>query len=173
MPTEELIPLYGGYADGFWTDNPRDFLDAFDFTPVRSHMDKENRILHRFPYACCEIGGGMVSSYANRIHTTERDTEALALVKLGSGNNVPGYYMYQGGQNPEGRLTTLNESKASGYPNDLPVKDYDFTAPLGAFGQVRERYHRLRLQHLFLHDFGALLAHMPAYFPGAEAAIAG
>jgi len=132
---------------------------------VRSHMDKDNRILCRFPYACCEIGGGMASSYANRIHTTERDTEALALVKLGSGNNVPGYYMYQGGQNPEGRLTTLNESKASGYPNDLPVKDYDFTAPLGAFGQVRERYHRLRLQHLFLHDFGTLLAHMPPYFP--------
>ncbi len=165
LPTEELIPLYGGYADGFWTDNPRDFLDAFDFTAVRSHMDKENRILHRFPYACCEIGGGMVSSCANRIHTTERDTAALALVKLGSGNNVPGYYMYQGGQNPEGRLTTLNESKASGYPNDLPVKDYDFTAPLGAFGQVRERYHRLRLQHLFVHDFGSLLARMPAYFP--------
>ena len=165
LPMEDLIPLYGGYADGFWTDNPRDFLDAFDFTPIRSHMDKENRILHRFPYACCEIGGGMVSSCANRIHTTERDTEALALVKLGSGNNVPGYYMFQGGQNPEGRLTTLNESKASGYPNDLPVKDYDFTAPLGAFGQVRERYHRLRLQHLFLHDFGALLAHMPPCFP--------
>ena len=165
LPTEELIPLYGGYADGFWTDNPRDFLDAFDFTPVRSHVDKENRILHRFPYACCEIGGGMASSYANRIHTTERDTEALALVKLGSGNNVPGYYMYQGGQNPEGRLTTMNESKASGYPNDLPVKDYDFTAPLGAFGQVRERYHRLRLQHLFLHDFGDQFARMPAYFP--------
>lgn len=165
LPTQELIPLYGGYADGFWTDNPRDFLDAFDFTPVRSNVDKENRILHRFPYACCEIGGGMVSSYANRIHTTERDTEALALVKLGSGNNVPGYYMYQGGQNPEGQLTTMNESKASGYPNDLPVEDYDFTAPLGAFGQVRERYHRLRLQHLFLRDFGSLLARMPAYFP--------
>jgi beta-galactosidase len=165
LPTEELIPLYGGYADGFWTDNPRDFLDAFDFTPVRSHVDKDNRILHRFPYACCEIGGGMVSSYANRIHTTERDTEALALVKLGSGNNCPGYYMYQGGQNPEGRLTTLNESKASGYPNDLPVKDYDFTAPLGAFGQVRERYHRLRLQHLFLRDFGDQIARMPAIFP--------
>ncbi|MBN2129355.1 MAG: beta-galactosidase [Sedimentisphaerales bacterium] len=165
LPTEELIPLYGGYVDGFWTDNPRDFLDAFDFSPIRSHMDKENRILHRFPYACCEIGGGMVSSYDNRIHTTERDTEALALVKLGSGNNLPGYYMYQGGQNPEGRLTVLNESKASGYPNDLPVKDYDFTAPLGAFGQVRERYHRLRLQHLFLRDFGTLLAHMPPYFP--------
>ena len=165
LPTGELIPLYGGYADGFWTDNPRDFLDAFDFTPVRSHVDKDNRILHRFPYACCEIGGGMVSSYANRIHTTDLDTEALALVKLGSGNNLPGYYMYHGGQNPEGRITTLNESKASGYPNDLPVKDYDFTAPLGAFGQVRERYHRLRLQHLFLHDFGDLVARMPAFFP--------
>lgn len=165
LPSGELIPLFGGYADGFWTDNPRDFLDAFDFTPIRSHRDKDNRILHRFPYACCEIGGGMVSSYANRIHTTERDTEALALVKLGSGNNVPGYYMYQGGQNPDGLLTTLNESRASGYPNDLPVKDYDFTAPLGAFGQVRERYHRLRLQHLFVRDFGDLLAHMPAHFP--------
>jgi hypothetical protein len=46
-PTEELLPLFGGYADGFWTDNPRDFLGAFDFTPIRSHLDQENRILHR------------------------------------------------------------------------------------------------------------------------------
>ena len=165
VPTEELLPLFGGYVDGFWTGNPLDFRDAFDFTPIRSHRDKDNLKLHRFPYLCCEIGGGMVSSYENRIHTTDLDTEALAVVKLGSGNNLPGYYMFQGGQNPDGRLSSLNESKATGYPNDLPVKDYDFTAPLGACGQVRERYHRLRLQHLFLRDFGGALAHMPAFFP--------
>jgi hypothetical protein len=165
LPMNELIPLFGGYADGFWTDDHLGFRDAFTFSPIRSHVDQRNLKLRRFPYLSCEVGGGMASSYDQRIHITPRDTAALALVKLGSGNNLPGYYVFQGGINPDGKLSTMNESKASGYPNDLPVKDYDFTAPLGACGQVREQYHWLRQQHLFLRDFGAALAHMPAYFP--------
>ncbi|MCX6913533.1 MAG: beta-galactosidase [Verrucomicrobia bacterium] len=165
VPTEELLPLFGDYADGFWTGNPLEFRDAFEFTPVRTHSDKQNLKFSRFPYLCCEIGGGMISSYDHRIHVTSSDIGALALVKLGSGNNLPGYYMYQGGINPEGKLSTLNETKATGYPNDLPVMDYDFGAPLGACGQLREHYHRLRQQHLFLHDFGEDLARMPACFP--------
>ena len=47
-----------------------------------------------------------------------------------------GYYMFHGGRNPDGKLTTLQESQATGYPNDLPVKSYDFNAPLGEFGQI-------------------------------------
>jgi hypothetical protein len=95
---------------------------------------------------------------------------ALALVKLGSGNNLPGYYMYQGGVNPDGRLTTLNETKATHYPNDLAVKDYDFNAPLGAAGQARGHYFLLRQQHLFLAHFGDRLARMPAFFPEPQVA---
>jgi hypothetical protein len=73
--------------------------------------------------------------------------------------------MYHGGQNPEGKLSTLQESQATGYPNDLPVKSYDFNAPLGEFGQINPHYYWLRRLHLFLHDFGVPLAQMPTTLP--------
>jgi hypothetical protein len=76
--------------------------------------------------------------------------------------------MYHGGQNPEGKLTTLQESQATGYPNDLPVKNYDFNAPLGEYGQINPQYFWMRRLHLFLHDFGnynTRFATMPLTLP--------
>jgi hypothetical protein len=178
IPDAGLLPLFGGYADGFWSEGKLGYRKSFMFTCIRDDGDmgaingrltntrpERNAKIQRFPYLCCEIGGGMPSSYANRIHVTPADVAALALIKLGCGNNLPGYYMYHGGGNPDGKLTTLNETKVTGYPNDLPVQDYDFEAPLGAAGQAREHYFLLRQQHLFLRSFGADLARMPASFP--------
>lgn len=94
------------------------------------------------------------------------DALSLAIVKLGSGSNLLGYYMYHGGTNPEGD-TYLNETQrtlATNY-NDLPVKTYDFQAPLGEFGQTYPHYYSLRPLHLFLQDYGASLAPMTATFP--------
>jgi len=180
IPDGGLLPLFGGYADGFWMDDPSGMRKAFHFTPIRDDGDlgaingrltntrpERNTKIQRFPYLCCEIGGGMPSSYDRRIFVTPDEVAALALVKLGEGNNLPGYYMYQGGVNPDGKLTTLNETKATQYPNDLPVKDYDF-GPLGSMGQVREQYFLLRQQHLFLRSFGPRLALMPAFFPEVQ-----
>ena len=93
------------------------------------------------------------------------DTESLALVRLGSGVNLLGFYMYHGGENPEGKLTNLNETQATNYWNDLPVKNYDFQAPIGSLGQEREHYHFLRLLGLFLADFGPGLAGMTTHIP--------
>ena len=107
----------------------------------------------------------MPSSYHNRLHVTPQDVADIALIKLGSGSNLPGYYMYHGGVNPAGKLTTLNETRATGYPNDLPIENYDFEAPIGAAGQVREHWFFLRRQHLFLKNFGASLATMQTTFP--------
>jgi hypothetical protein len=73
--------------------------------------------------------------------------------------------MFHGGTNPEGKATTLQESQATGYPQDLPVKSYDFQAPLGEFGQMHPSFRDLKSIHLFLQDFGSALAPMSAYFP--------
>jgi hypothetical protein len=74
--------------------------------------------------------------------------------------------MYHGGTNPEG-LTYLNETQrtvATNY-NDLPVKTYDFQAPLNEFGQKNPHYYLLRKLHLFMQDWGEVLAPMKASFP--------
>jgi hypothetical protein len=107
----------------------------------------------------------METSYHRRILVDPRDVEAVALVQLGDGSASLGYYMYQGGQNPDGKFTTLNESQATGYANDLPEKNYDFQAPLGEYGQIRPQYNWMRRLHLFLHDFGGALAQMPTTLP--------
>lgn len=182
MPFGEIIPLYGAYAEGFWsrelTSMPGNFWNAFRFSALRFDDNIANEELGkrdvrdapdvaRYPYLTCEIGGGMMSSYHRRILVNPEDVEATTLVKLGSGSTSPGYYMYQGGINPEGSLTTLMEAqdtKITNY-NDLPVRNYDFQAPLGAFGQIRPQYHLLRRLHLFLSDFGEGLARMGTTMP--------
>jgi len=171
VPKAGLLPLFGGYTDGFWGGRLEDYRREFIFTDVRAVNDLgaqlstrnplNSEILNQFPYACAEIGPGMMSGYGKRIKIDPANVGALALAKLGSGNNMPGYYMYHGGVNPEGKLSWLHED----HPNQLPVKDYDFQTALGSFGQVREQYRLLREQHLFLHDFGESLARMTVFLP--------
>lgn len=112
----------------------------------------------------------MMTSYHRRVYLYPEDAYSMAVVKLGSGSNLLGYYMYHGGTNPEGKLTYLNELQRTPFTNhnDLPVKTYDFQAPLGEFGQRNPHYYSLRTLHLFMADFGELLAPMDAYFPQAD-----
>jgi hypothetical protein len=187
MPFGEIVPLYGSYAEGFWdrdlTSMPGRYWAAFRFSSLRVDDNIANEQLGRrdavdapdvakYPYLTCEIGGGMMNSYHRRILIQPADVESTTLVKIGSGSTLPGYYMYHGGTNPEGKLSTLMEAQdtaATNY-NDLPVKNYDFQAPLGEFGQIRPQYHLLRRLHLFLGDFGEALARMPATMPEARPA---
>jgi len=185
VPLGELLPLFGAYPDGFWSRSlqPMDGNDweNFTFRITRTDtgigndtlkMDKNGDTAgtEKYPHLTCEVGGGMPASYHRRINYDPRDVEANVLTQLGGGSSLLGYYMYHGGQNPEGKLSTLQESTATGYPNDLPVKSYDFNAPLGEFGQINPQYYWLRRLHLFLHDFGAPLAQMPTTLPDSRPA---
>jgi beta-galactosidase len=175
----EVLPLYGAYAEGFWERSlepmPAHYWAGFHFDSVRRDDNIEQAALRNhtainsasagtYPVLTCEIGGGMMSAYHRRIRIAPRDVESTTLVKIGSGSNSPGYYMYHGGINPEGKLTTLQETQ-DGMWNDMPVKNYDFQAPLGQYGQIRPHYHLLRRLHLFLQDFGPQLAEMDTVFP--------
>ena len=122
-----------------------------------------------YPYFTCELGGGMMQAYHRRPYLYPEDAYSMALVKLGSGSNLLGYYMYHGGTNPDGK-TYLNENQrtqATNY-NDMPVKNYDFQAPLGEFGQKYPHYYMLRPLHLFMQDWGETLTTMEASFPAPQ-----
>jgi beta-galactosidase len=176
FPPGEVIPAFGGYPDGFWFGSLKELPanDIYLFNLSREsfgdspHYDKFNvsdaRLSHD-PYFVAEGGSGMASAYHRRPVITADDVAASMLTRLGSGTNLYGYYMFHGGANPEGKLSTLQESSATDYPNDLPVVSYDFQAPLGEFGQMRPSFRQLKLFHLFLHDFGESLAPMVAALP--------
>lgn len=180
LPFGEIIPLYGVYAEGFWdrvlTPMPNDYWRGFYFSRLRTDAAIGTDVLGRgeakdppdaadYPYLTCEIGPGMETSYHRRILFYPEDALSIALVKLGSGSVSLGYYMYHGGENPDGKFSTLEESQATGMWNDMPVKNYDFQTALGEYGQIRAQYHLLRRLHLFLQEWGSQLAGMPPAMP--------
>lgn len=190
VPFGEMIPLYGDYADGFWDRSIKEgvgnYYQAFNFRPPSNSSEGGTNMgamdgtddparlsspLRRsggvYPYFTCELGGGMMTAYHRRPYLYPEDAYSMAVVKLGSGSNLLGYYMYHGGTNPDGKLTYLNETQrtiATNY-NDLPVKTYDFQAPLNEFGQKNPHYYMLRKLHLFMQDYGEQLAPMKAVYP--------
>ena len=184
VPFGEMLPLYGDYADGFWErsieETAGNYYKAFQFKAFRSstaiateqlgeQKERLNKGDEQYPYFTCELGGGMMAAYHRRPYIYPEDALSMAVVKLGSGSNLLGYYMYHGGTNPDGS-TWLNEMQrtvATNY-NDMPVKNYDFQAPLGEFGQYNAHYYMLRPLHLFMQDYGELLAPMEATFPGRQ-----
>ena len=186
VPFGEMLPLYGDYADGFWdkdiTDAAGNYYKAFNFKAFRSStaigtdlLGKQEESVSKgdgdYPYFTCELGGGMATAYHRRPYIYTDDTYAMALVKLGSGSNLLGYYMYHGGTNPESTTgITLNETQHTlgTANNDLPTMTYDFQAPLGEFGQTYPHYYRLRPLHIFMQDYGELLAPMEAEFPAKQ-----
>jgi hypothetical protein len=185
VPFGEMLPLYGDYADGFWdkeiTEGAGNYYKAFNFKGFRSStaigtdlLGKQDAKINagdeQYPYFTCELGGGMATAYHRRPYVYPEDAYSMALVKLGSGSNLLGYYMYHGGTNPEGLLNTLNECQTSPGTanNDLPVCTYDFQAPLGEYGQPYPQYFMLRPLHLFMRDWGEQLAPMEASFPAPQ-----
>ena len=174
VPNDEFLPVYGGYPaapwDGSRTVFPSSEVYAFRFASrisgdmgaqggandTSAHHDSSLR--SAVPFLTAEVGGGIQDTYHRRPLLAPEDIEAMIPVVVGSGANLLGYYMYQGGENPDGKLTTLQESQRTGYPNDLPTKNYDFQAPLGEFGQMHPQLLELKLDHYFLNDFGSELA---------------
>lgn len=190
IPYGEMIPMYGDYADGFWDrsldEGTGEYYKAFNFKNFRTptaiaseqltnQSGKDAEDAKAYPYFTCELGGGMMCSYHRRPYIYPEDAYSMAIVKLGSGSNLLGYYMYHGGTNPDGYLNSLNETQRNpgiNY-NDLPVKTYDFQAPIGEFGQLNPHYYLLRKVHLFMEDYGETLAPMEPCFPESQERLQG
>ena len=178
VPKGQVLPVFGGYPDAPWdsstTELPPNEVYLFRFENrvagnmgmissqggARPEADSSDT-----PFITAEIGGGIQDTYHRRPVVRPDDVAAIMPVMLGSGVNLYGTYMFQGGQNPDGRRSTLQESQATGYPTDVPEKSYDFQAPLGPFGTERESFRKLKVFNYFLNDFGRDLAPMSVHAP--------
>lgn len=173
---DSMVPLWGGYAFRPWIfyshkgEHPateeyvyqdyhnNDAVCTGDFKPG---YEPETR-----PYSCCEMGGGMTCCYYYRFQLPYKSIDAMANIKIASGCNFLGYYMFQGGSNPVGKCGVfMNESQ-------VPKISYDYQAALGEFGQVRESYRRLKSIHYFVRAFGEGLCGLQTVLPEGASAIA-
>lgn len=176
IPVDEVVPVFGGYCEAPWENHmnrlspsPHYFFnrmrnDSAIGTDLiaKTKSDGWQLPYERYPFATCELGGGIEVTHHRRPIIKPMDIYAVSLVKLGDGNNLVGYYMYHGGTNKIGELSTFNETKVTGYPNDYPILSYDFQAPLSEYGEVREQYGLLNMLHMFVNDFGEEFAPMIA-----------
>ncbi len=166
---KDMVPLWGGYAFRPWIfyshkgEHPatdeylyRDYhnnavKETGDFKPS---YEPETR-----PYSCCEMGGGMMCCYYYRFVYPYKSVDAMANIKIGSGCNFLGYYMFQGGSNPTGlNGLPMNEGQ-------VPKISYDYQAALGEFGQERESYKRLKAMHYFATEFSDRLCTLKTVLP--------
>jgi hypothetical protein len=166
----EILPMQGGYAFTPWSPDPNYRQEPTrEFLFRNRHLDP---VLNapptydpsRYPFVCCEIGGGIQDTYYHRPIVPPESVEALALMNLAGGSNLIGYYMYHGGSNPVGKHSFMNEYT-------VPRISYDFQAPIREFGQTPDSYRYLRLLHLFLKTFGDVLAPMQVVVPSEASEI--
>lgn len=168
-PVDEMLPLWGGYAFWPWIfygdvkEHPVTpeyiFRDYHNSSKPKCYNFEPGYDPGRYPYACCEMGGGMNVSYRYRFVLPYESVPAMSIIKTAGGCNFIGYYMFHGGLNPKGKKNTyLNE-------HSTPKISYDFQAPLGEFGQVRKSYRELKLQHYFYKNFDKELCLMKTVLP--------
>ena len=174
---EGFLPVLGGYVDAPWAGHTHELAasENFLFQPFHDDANIASDFaegqssftfdVSKFPYLTAELGGGLQVTAHRRTYPYPEDIEAQTICMLGAGANLIGYYMYHGGVNPDGKYTTLQESKATGYANDLPVKSYDFQTCLRENGLPSESYYRLRKHHIFIKNTQELLAPAKVYLP--------
>ncbi len=176
IPVDEVVPVFSAYPEAPWSDTTEKLPlsphyvfnqmrnDAAVGVDLMKASDEDGWRLpyEKYPFATCELGGGIQVTHHRRPLIQGMDIYALSLSKLGSGNNLIGYYMYCGGTNKIGKLSTLNESKETGYPNDYAILSYDFQTMISEYGEIREQYRLTNLLHLLAKDFGDVLAPMEA-----------
>ncbi len=174
--TGGLIPVMGGYCEAPWDQRLTEIEPSGNY--IFTHERNDHNIgsdfgfgtgitfdITKFPYLTAELGGGLQVTKHRRPLASAQDIGAMSLVKLGCGVNLLGYYMYHGGTNPVGKLSTLQESRDTGYINDLPVLSYDFNAPIREYGQLSPTYKELSLLTKFVTDFSRELCKMKAVIP--------
>ena len=158
----EALPVTAAYTYPFWAKpsmSPfclfKDIQRVPDYSPVRYDTDK-------YPSFCAEMGVGIQMVYRSGPIVKAEAAEALMVRTLGSGANGIGYYMYHGGSTPK-------QNNGVGFFSDdgmgMPKISYDYQAPIGEFGLVRDSYQNLRILHTFLKDFGSILAPMETVLP--------
>ncbi|MEN8230814.1 MAG: beta-galactosidase [Bacteroidota bacterium] len=181
LEQKDYLIVRGGYPEAPWEQhiNKLPLFDFYLFEPLKIAKNigtdllgesEEVEIKHTslYPYATAEMGGGMQATYHRRPIIVPEDLMGLHYTRVGVGANLMGYYMFHGGSHSIGRLSTLQESKATNYPNDYPVISYDFTAPIGEWGQLRPSYQEFKILHSFLNNFGHLVSTYRPSFPDRQ-----
>lgn len=168
-----MLPVMACYCDAPWDRRlePLPPSNNYVFSHERNDVDVGSDFEigtnvtfeeDAYPYLLAEMGGGIGATFHRRPTAEPADTGAMSLVKLGSGANLLGYYMFHGGVNPGGEM---NETRETGSWCETPTMAYQPHSPIGDGGQIGDLAKELKLMSMFLRSFGEWLAPMAPVLP--------
>ena len=173
FPKGEIIPYAGYYIETPWINSGKKELPISNFQFFSYNRISDNigtDIIKRTgnteslisedndsPYFTCEVGVGTPTFYNRRAVVPEEMAGANINLRLGCGVNLMGYYMYVGGTNRVGEITTMESSGGR--------VSYDYQAPIREFGNWGTVMKETRKYNYFMNDFGSELAPTVAYLP--------
>lgn len=172
-PKGEIVPYAGFYIEAPWTTSGKNEMPTSNFEfftynrlsdnigtdiiklegDVESLSGKNNES----PFFTCEVGVGTTTFYHRRAVVPEEMAGENINLRLGCGANLMGYYMYVGGSNPVGKLSTFQSSG--------PRISYDYQAPVRETGTLGTIMPEVKKYNYFMNDFGTSLAPAVAYLP--------
>ena len=172
-PKGEIIPYAGFYIEAPWTASGKDEIPTsnFEFFTYNRLSDNIGTDIIKLegdveslsgenndsPFFTCEIGVGTTAFYQRRAVVPEEMAGENINLRLGCGANMMGYYMYTGGTNPVGKIST--------YQSSGPRISYDYQAPIREFGTLGTVMQETKKYNYFMNDFGTALAPAVAYLP--------
>jgi hypothetical protein len=143
------IPLQGSYTYRGWeggggTGPTSGFVYGTDEWTANTDLGGTFYNTLDYPRGYCELGTGSPMRAGTRFLVEPCYVLAQAYDCVGRGANFLGYYMFHGGTQPDGGQ--------GGWP-----LTYDFQAPLGEYGQMRESGRQYRRLHEFVTSFAGEL----------------
>jgi len=171
-PKGEIVPYAGFYIETPWVTNHGKMTEATNFEfftynrlsdnigtdiiKIEGDVESFDGSKSDSPFFTCEIGVGAPSFYYRRAVVPEGMAGENINLRLGTGVNLMGYYMYVGGTNPRGQRDTYGTGPYFGYDYQAPIREF------GTLGVVMKETKKL---NYFMNDFGSQLAPMLAYLP--------
>ena len=156
VPKDEVIPFWGAYPEAPWNSDLEKITKNYSF-----EFDSDRNKEENYPFFTCELGVGNQITEHRRPVFNRFDGLTIATAKIGSGSNMPGYYLFTGGSNPAGILSGMEENREeTGYWNTYPRISYDFQAAIKETGELAPSYYQVKKLHYFLNEFGEILAPM-------------
>lgn len=172
-PKGEIVPYAGFYIEAPWTASgkkeiPTGNFEFFtynrlsdnigtDIIKIEGEVESLSGENNESPFFTCEVGVGTTAFYHRRAVVPEEMAGEMINLRLGCGANMMGYYMYAGGTNPVGKITTMQSSG--------PRISYDYQAPVREFGTLGTVMQEVKKYNYFMNDFGTELAPAVAYLP--------
>jgi hypothetical protein len=173
VPAREVIPLWGAYPGAPWNSDikkiTRNYSFEFAYNQDDDNIGNDQKKKNKegdddkgiYPFFTCELGVGNQITQHRRPVFGKYDGAAIVTIKAGSGSNLIGYYVFAGGSNPVGILSSMQEDREeTGYWNSYPKISYDFQAAVKESGELAPSYYQVKKIHYFLNEFGSILAPM-------------